>query len=171
MSQGGAGDVAVGMRHRISKDQDTGNAFAYQLRTKIPFANEVKGLGTGATDFDIAAIVDWAHRGNPVTTYYELGFLGTRNATGTDLKHTLAGAITIPMEGRWDGLVEAAGIYSPGANISELNLTIAGTYVASPLATVDVGVRIGLGGSARDTLFFVGIGRTLGRLIAVDPPR
>ena len=87
-------------------------------RSKLPTADETDGLGSGAVDFDAAFIFDWEHRGNPITTYYEIGALGTPDASGVDARHTLAIAVGVPLEGRWDASWEAAGIYSSGASIS-----------------------------------------------------
>jgi hypothetical protein len=162
----GIGDLSVGVRHRFAEDKEAGKSYAYQLRTKLPTADAAKGLGSGSTDFDLAAIMDWTTGGRQVTTYYALGLLGTTGAQGGDIQHTLATASTIELDGPWDGVWEIAGIYAPNAGVSEIAVTLAGTYQVAPLAVFDVGVRVGLGGSARDPLFFIGIGRALGRLIS-----
>ena len=162
----GVGDFAVGVRHRFAEDAETGKSYAYQLRTKVPTASATKGLGSGDTDFDVAGIMDWTQGGRPYTAFYSLGLLGTPGPSTGDIKHTLALASAVELEGSWDGAWEVAGLYAPNASVSEIVVTLAGTYQVAPLAVFDVGVQVGIGGSARDPLFFVGIGRALGRLIA-----
>lgn len=152
----GVGDAMVGGRHRLWEGADQ-TSFALQWTTKLPTADEARGLGSGELDFGLAAILTQVLDDRTVgTAYYELGLLGDPAASGVDEQHALAIAASRSLSGHFGVFGELSHV-SGVDGVDPLVATVGVTRALAPNVGLDVGVALGLNDDAPDAIFLLGI--------------
>ncbi len=161
--ESGFGGMTFAVRHRFLEGDDGRPSAAFQFTTKLPTADEDKGLGSGEIDFFPAAIVTQGFGDLTATLYYQLGVLGDPQGTGTDIQHTGTAMLAASLTDRLGGVLEFAGIDNPGP-VDPIFTTIAASYAWHPTLVFDAGIVLGLNDDAADAQFVIGVTMGLGQV-------
>jgi len=160
----GFGDLRIGTRQRIWDETEEDPGLAYQLEAKIPTADASDGLGTGETDFFVAAIADTSFNDIAFTSYYQLGFLDDIGDDGVDLEHGLAVAARQAIDYQFTSFGEIALVTAPEQDRDELFTTLGVAYNVDPSFVVDAAIVVGLTSDAPDLQLLFGLTRNFGRI-------
>ncbi len=161
--ESGFGDMTFALRHRFLEGIDERPSAAFQFTTKLPTADEDKGLSSGEIDFFPAAIVTQGFGDLTATLYYQLGILGDPQGTGTDIQPTGTAMLAASFTDRIGAVVEFAGIDDPGP-VDPIFTTLAVSYAWHPALVFDAGVVFGLNDDAADAQFVIGVTTNFGQL-------
>jgi hypothetical protein len=158
----GIGDLFVGVRQRFIDVGADEPMVAYQLKTKLPTADENEALGTGQLDFFAAGILDYPIEQLWLTTFYELGVLGDPANGDPDIQHGLAFASHFPIEEELGGYGELAGVFIPEHDEEKVFADAGLTYALTDGIVLDAGVAVGLSGDAANLQVLFGITTNFG---------
>lgn len=159
----GIGDLLLGVRHRFVEEEEGHPSVALQWTTKLPTAP--LDLGSGEIDFGAAAIATKAVGDVALTGFYELGIIGESGQRDTDLRHTLAGAASMPFARDWFSFAELAGILQTEADTEQVLLTTGVGYLVRDSLAVDCGLVVGLSEESPDLQFVVGFTHNWGAVL------
>ncbi len=162
----GIGDVQLGVRHRVREMTDDSAAMTLGWFSSLPIASKSNNLGSGELDIGFSLARDHMRGLSTITEFYQLDLLGETDGRGLDTGHLAAIAISRPLPGAIGFVGELSGGWVPERDYSAMHVLLAATYALDSWTLVDLGLRFGFGGDAEDWAVLVGIGRSLGRLLA-----
>jgi len=159
------GPMLFGARHRYYEGSGTAPSAAVQVSVTVPTGNNRLDSGEEITAFAsiVSGNVDlWDYTG-----YASFDLVGDPVDKGVDPGATLALAGGRPIQGKWAGYGEVAGVFVPDQNFDPIFSFIGATYQFAQWLVFDVGVLVGYNSDAPDFSLTFGLTRNFGRMSVI----
>jgi len=154
----GVGDISLGFKVRLLKQDELRPALAFAYDIKVPNASRKKGLGSGRVDHNLLLVAGKEILGMEWDLTYLVGWIGKESRKDFDDLHLWALSFSRPLFGPLGISGEIYG--SPRLNLETpgfVSTDWALTYAVTPRVVFDAGVDIGLVSAASDVTYFAGV--------------
>jgi hypothetical protein len=156
-SVAGFGNVQIGVKIRLWSDSDGKSRLSLAPQVNVPTASVEKGLGTGQTDYVVAALTGFdIGSGAHLDVNYGMGAIGTQEGEPRFAQHQASASLSVAV-GRLSPFFETFAVSRDrpdGERVVAVN--VGGIYLVNPRLAVDGGVELGLTENAPSIAAFAG---------------